>query len=485
MQKHITKIFLIPVAFLMLPNLASAEIYSVYALINFDDIQPNIGTSQLPNSSSVWQWNLDSYQNDIWTNTVSHDGTSDYIKRYSPPYNNDHMGWENFGFLEIDNTKAVKGNSLKYTITGGKNSNYPNGIGALVRNKSEYIALDRSTVINGIAGMPYLYLTNGTVGSNAFHQPLAAAKTNPSNNKFTFYIKGDPSLTIGLGGYDKAPWTTWSIGTFSGTGYTGGSHYYHDFAINGGQWTKLILGSYPDWNNAGFHPATQIVNYIPQFFGVYLANGNYTGTAMTPYSTWMDEFQFEYDNYAPQNSETINNIAIEYYPVTKIWEIGFRDKYWALNQSKASYELRYSFSPITNENWNSATPVHTQANPSFRIEDRTDGRFKRNNLSAYSSLWAQFKLMSSADEDIFLSNKRIYFAIKDISQDLNDLHKINPGLTGNLVGNGRDYINASSTFDYATDSQFLPYISRFFYDLPSDEIVDVVPPAAPTGLSIH
>ncbi|MDU0356360.1 hypothetical protein RS130_22905 [Paraglaciecola aquimarina] len=56
-------------------------------------------------------------------------------------YNNDHMGWTRYGYIDSDNSFAISGSSLKVTLTGGA---YPNQDGELshlgkpIFSKSDY-----------------------------------------------------------------------------------------------------------------------------------------------------------------------------------------------------------------------------------------------------------------------------------------------------------------------------------------------------------
>ena len=238
-----------------------------------------------------------------------------------------------------------------------------------------------------------------------------------------------------------------------------------------------------DWNNGGYAPASSIPGYVANVHGFYFAYGDYEGQFMTPHSYWLDEIQFETDSYAPQNEETIFDMAVGYEPASNTWQIGFNDKYG--NNSggaMSSYQIRYSFNPITNENWANATPGHILPYPHFGLEDRTDGGFQKANTYAYRAVWAKFKLASAADDSAFQASKHIYFAVKDISQNPNNLKQINPSLTGAMAGQGRDYAGNPTLYnDYANDVNNLPYIKRIDYVLPG-ATSDTTVPRSPAGL---
>jgi hypothetical protein len=487
---YLTKISIL---FLILSALSLniADAGSVYPAFSFDDLTVNANSDTLPQSSSAWQYNANTDYGadnlDRWLATSNNMA----FHRYVSWENNSHMGYPYYGFLEIDNLVAIKGNSLKATITGGNNAAHLNGVGLQISNKAEYIAQRNSTYTNAVVGNPYIYfVANKDWSPNV--PPQQTFPMAPTNvNRLTMYIKAPASVSADLGG--GRPIETWSIGSYSNKGPSGGSstggHFYHDIPIGGGGWAKLQLDNHPRYHNAGVFIHENILGYIPAITGFYVTGANYEGLGMTPYSIWIDEIQFEYDDYGPQNNETINSLSVSRNDSANTWEVGFYDKYMDqkyFNKGKAAYEMRYSFSPITNENWSSATPVSVQAYPNFGIEARTDGRFKRVEPSGYTNIWAQFKLTSAADDATFAASKHIYFAVKDVSQDPNNMRNINPGLTGTLAGQGRDYSGASDVFDdYTLDANNLPYIKRIDYVLGGAPAGDQIAPGAPGRLRIR
>ena len=470
------------VALLLSFGLANAG--TVTPIFSFDDMTVNANSDSMPQSSTAWnyvpntEYGADSL--DQWLSAK----TGMAFKRYVVWENNSHMGYPYYGFLEIDNQVSVKGNALKCTITGGNNVANLSGAGLKVSNKSQYVAQRNSSYKNAVVGDPYLYfLANNNWSPNA--PPQQTFPSVPSNaNRLTMYVKAPAGVSVDFG-YGR-PFETWSIGPFSNKAPNGGAstggHFYHDIPVGGGGWSKLQLDNHPRYHNSGGTIHANIPGYIPSITGLYITGANYEGQVMTPYSIWIDEMQFEYDDYAQQNNETINSLSVGYNDLANTWEVGFHDKYQDhvyFAKAKATYEIRYSFSPITNENWASATPANIQAYPNFGIEARADGRFKRVTNDDYQMVWSRFKLASAADDASFATNRHIYFAVKDVSQDPNNMRNINPGLTGTLVGQGRDYAGASNVFDdYATDAVSLPYIKRIDFALPgaSAPTVDITAP---------
>jgi beta-mannanase len=456
----------------LLLSFGMANAGTVTPIFSFDDMTVNANSNTLAQPSSAWSvapyndYGADNYEG--WKSTSNN--MSFY--RYVIWDNNSHMGYPYYGLLEIDNLVSLKGNALKCTITGGNNAANPSGIGLKVSNKSQYVAQKNSSYTNVVVGDPYLYfLANRNWSPNA--PPQQTFPMAPSNaNRLSMYVKAPAGISVDQGA--RRPQETWSVGPYSnkapGGGASTGGHFYHDIPVGGGGWTKLQLDNHPRYHNAGVTIQQSIPGYIPAITGFYITGANYEGQIMTPYSLWFDEIQFEYDDYAPQNNETINSLSVGYNDSANTWEVGFHDKYQDhvyYNKAKATYEIRYSFGPITNENWASATPASIQAYTNFGIEARTDGRFKRVSNDDYQMVWSRFKLASAADDATFAANKRIYFAVKDVSQDPANLRNINPALTGTLAGQGRDYSGASSVFnDYTTDAASLPYIKRIDFALP-------------------
>jgi Big-like domain-containing protein len=456
---------------------------TVSPVFNFDDMAVSSSGTTLPRSSSGWDYTPQT-QYQTGDDYGSRTNTNSWYT-YRPYYNTPNMGWEWYGFTEIDNQVSMNGNSLKITVTGGKSSVYPHGAGLNVCNKSGFLANDGpgySYPSNTIVGDPYIYFWANPDDYN----PATAKFSQASGaNRFSLYVKAPATVKVD-DNYHARPVDTWNFGSFL-SGQT--AHYYSYIGIGGGGWAKIQLDEHPTYyNGTSSYVQNRIANYwqnVTHFYFAEMSGDLYDGHSPVPYNIWIDSMQFEYDDYTPQNNETINDLAVIYNDsVDKTWEITFNDKYQdqiTYTKAKSSYELRYSFSPITNENWASATPANIQAyNGKWTMEARTDGRFKRIDNSAYTKVWASFKL-SSADQTAFESNPHIYFAVKDVSQAPNDLHNLNPELTGTLSGQGRDYTWASNIFtDYATDANNLPYIKRIDYELPDIPVVSAftIPPTS-------
>ena len=160
------------------------------------------------------------------------------------------------------------------------------------------------------------------------------------------------------------------------------------------------------------------------------------------------------------------------------FEVGFYDKYLQCLNNLTSYEMRYSFSPITSANWSSAIPVHVIPRSGFNNTDNYNGRITKNS-ECYQRVWAEFKL-SDVDQLTLNDGEKIYFAVKDVSQ-LNGNEQ-----TPAIAGKGRNYAENPENFDYASDQAALLLIKRFDYIITSDSLTtDTAPPAAPINVSVQ
>ena len=123
----------------------------------------------------------------------------------------------------------------------------------------------------------------------------------------------------------------------------------------------------------------------------------------------MDELE-AYKIGQPENDETIAGIGVGYDPSEKIFDISFSDKY-RCEQCSARYEVRYSFSPITNASYNSATLCEVI---NFRREQNNTNGIIHKPSNGYSQIWAALKVQE-ADNSQLIEGATVYFAVKDIS----------------------------------------------------------------------
>lgn len=485
---------------LLFVNLSHASV-STTVYISFDNF-PSTLKNQIPGSSLDWIYTsattnpqpgifMTSYDSCGWRSQTTYpapdNNVYDLFYRYNTTTNSNHMGFETYGFLEIDKKRAVKGKSLRYVVTGGKNSstcpdgnNGPapcNANGLEVKAKEHYLQYlgNNQNPVEGdrVIGHPYIYFAN-TSSSNS---PVPFQHSQ-GKNRLSLYIFLPEGLTNGSGGNGVPPYITVNIGPYDGVG----GHWYHQFTFQGGGWAHLIVDGHPQHNNAWSdaskypYPSSSLRDlggsYFNNMYRWYITAKPYEGLAAPPYSIWIDEIEFQLDNEV-QNNETICSPSIMLHPETKIFELGFMDKYKNTGYSHSTYEVRYSFNQITNANWELATPVKIQEDARFNILARSDGKFQKW-WPYYQQVWAPFRLQP-ADEKKLVSGKRIYFAIMDISQVGGDSLVPTDSLTGVSRKGGRDYENYPDKFDFAGDQAVLKKIKRIDYLVPKPYGIDLTP----------
>lgn len=477
-------------AFLVLGMYPADNARAIGVYQNFDNL-PVTGENEIPGDGGGWKYSSganntghDFYGSCGYWN--SNNGTvndiHEYFYFYVNNYNNEHMGYTSFQYIEIDNENTVKGNSLKVVVTGGKKE--INGtvvdLGNRLLNKQEYLdylSNGEDPVYYGPlkAGQPNMYFMNSTISGGDAPFPVAAGA-----NRYSFYLYIPDSVDNGVptSGGNRLD-DTFGTGPYTDIG----GHFYHNYYTRGGGWTHVIQDSHPQHNNAWGsaarypYPSYSIrdygTNYYNSMWRTYWAVYPITGIDIPNYSIWLDEMEYIYDP-EPQNNETINSPSVLYKPSTKSFEIGFYAKYKNNVNAKRTYQVRYSFSPINNSNWDSAQPVLMTGDNRFgdKVLSNTDGIVKKIN-SYYPGVWAPFKVIPE-DEVNLTPGTTIYFAIKDLSQNPNNLQQINP-----LYNNGTDYANHMSEFDFAGDAPALPLIKRIDYYIAGEPGDLTAPPSAP------
>lgn len=475
----------------------TSSLFATGVYFDFDDF-PVTGELEIP-SGGASGWTYSSVKTDtghtfyggsgFWRGDINQ--IHDYFQLSNlsgSSFNNPHMGWTTFNYFEIDNQVAVRGNSFKITVTGGRYGETPdeygdNSIlyGLPVTSKEDY--LDHINAGNDPVsserriGHPVVYFLRHNLG---FDEPFEQAA---GANRMSFYAYLPAGVDnmhhtgrtvrppLGTGPFSEI--TNSTIFPPSHPDYnpdpsvTMGGHWYDSFYTRGGGWTHFQSDGHPQHNN-GFsnaarypYPSRSVrnlgVEYFSTMFRNYITVAPYSGISTPKYNIWLDEKVFWHDA-EPQNGETINNISILFRDSIKEFEIGFNDKYKpGGGRGFATYEVRYSFAPITNANWNSATKVHMLGDPRFNnIHSNIDGIMRK--VSSYGTpIWAPFKLANSTDENLLTPGNTIYFAVKDVSQDPNNIR------LPREAGWGRDYINDADKFDFAGDEAALPLIKRIDY----------------------
>ena len=421
-------------------------------LVDFDEIAPSTMTT--PNTSNAaWTYSERGSGQDMWTSLTEIGSTGHFMTfyRYRNTANNDHIGWESWGYSDISNSFSRSGNSFHTRITGGKSSEFPDGSGAPIYGKQDFLDYVGDPNSGEDLGQPYFYFSTTSTDQSTIFPGASGA------DELSAYIYM-PSTVYVDSGADR-PIDNISFGPFlSGES----SHYYTRFGVNGGGWAHVIVDNHPQhkntWSSDDRTPydGYAIRSYAPEdfiqkFAHMYIALQD----TITPNDFYIDDLEFRVlSGETNQNFETLNSPAIAYYP-DEHFEVSIRDKYTNL-QSGVTIEGRYSFSPITNANWDSATLIDVQEySGGFTITEIASGQFRKTNRY-YKRIWAPFKVQS-ADQSLLTPGTTIYFAFKDV---------------GNLDGSGvptqscasfgcRDY--TSGNFDWAGDSAVLKNIRAIDY----------------------
>ncbi len=390
----------------------------------------------------------------------------------------DHMYGDTYGFLDIT-SNGHSGNALRDTITGGLATNSTNAacgspLGTQLYNRESYTGLSQ-VYTGGKIGHSYIYFKKAdTIGVSRNTAPYVASA---GSNRFSLYVYLPPTTSNGTGGYNNELQQTYQLGLFVDPSSTG-SHHYINFYTQGGGWAKYQVEETSNGDNSGDGATRYIPNFLQTIWQFYFTTLPYSGIATPPYEVKIDDIEFSADTYSPQNNETISNIAILYKDSTKTWEVSLNDKYKNAN-AMSTYEIRYAFSPITNENWGSATPATIIADSRFSIQARTDGKFQKW-WPYYQGVWAPFRL-SDTDTNSLSPGKIVYFAIKDISQ-VNNTSTPTDGINGywGVSKGGRPYNTDTANFNFTKDGPVLPLIKRISYSL---ALSTTAPIAAPKNVS--
>lgn len=363
---------------------------------------------------------------------------------YINGYNTDHMGWGNYGYFDVDMTGFTSGQSSgQFIVTGGAYDN--NGAVAYdgIQNysKEDYdILIEKgispvSTSERILKGSPSFYFIINENSYGKFESMQGA-------DQFSTWIYHPKGLKHGS---SSRPDITYSWYPFLDRA-NGGHYYHHSSNIALGGWTKIVFDAHPQHHNSGNHQSNggyrvggtdapgDGLDYFKRVakFAVRFSPPN----APAPWKLNMDNFEFiKSDGF--QNMETIAGIGVGHDPVSKIFDISFNDKYYC-GACTATYEVRYSFNPISNINFKSAKLVTIVQDETlnFTYTNGVKGQIKKPS-NGYANIWALFNIDES-DKDKLNIGAKIYFAVKDLSVrtysgvDAYDSEEINvPGL-GNI-----------------------------------------------------
>lgn len=340
--------------------------------------------------------------------------------------NNDHIGWMRYGYMQPDAVHGFSGSGLSLRFTGGAKSDGNGGVltqGAPIYDIDDY-ELAMNTDPSGVFATD-LMPESPTLYYKAIDTNASTLGIFPLANRFvmqTLYDR-EPSpykrYSRALDRNVSAPEKTLAWYPFIDSGK--GAHYYHH-ATNRryGGWMTSQFDAHPTHKNTGSVPLnggfkeggeSAPLDGVDYFRRIATFAVRYHGLAnsASPSSVVTDEWRSDYVQY--ENEETIANLSIAYDPDRGNFNVSFEDKYRCLT-CNATYEVRYSFSPINYGNWAQATPLEKVEN--FFIEDDKADKLIRKPNPGYNQLWA-YLVMPYADAMRFREGEAIYFAVKDVS----------------------------------------------------------------------
>jgi hypothetical protein len=330
-----------------------------------------------------------------------------------------------YGYLDINTQIPVRGTGcLQFVFTGGAYLNNDiieySGLELFYKKQFDaYLASGQSP-----------YATLPLFADEQFYVKFADSKTQPFDeaqwtDRLSVWIYL-PKCT-----HENSAFPIRTIQYYPYINTSEDDHYYHWLTnIGMGGWTHLLIDAHPQRNNTGA-PVDENGNPIP--YEYYRAGGHdYPGNSEAyfnqtvafairlqlgdfsfPTPVYLDHFTF-YKSNQPENDETISNIGVGYNPHTHEFDIGFCDKYRG-NGCHATYEVRYSFRPITNASYPKTKLCTVIQAPNLDFTYITDvkGQIKKP-VTGYNQLWGLLTL-EPEDEQNLKHGKKVYFAVKDVS----------------------------------------------------------------------
>jgi hypothetical protein len=241
-------------------------------------------------------------------------------------------------------------------------------------------------------------------------------------DRLDMYLKisgmGNPDFssgTISNANFHIGTYLCWDGG---GTGYpaacpneAGNAHFYHYLSIPDDMWLHVQLDRHPTHQRGKTEPNEpdndpMYDEYGKHYFenmNTFYAEIRYAQAGPTAY--WIDEVKL-WNQTQTENEDSIGSaVWVGYRPSTDKWEMGF-GSVWPGRPMKATFEVRYSTSPITNANYASATV----AEPEYR-ERGTTNTFTLSDNGWSKQAWTRFTI----PDEIEAANNKIYFAIRDVS----------------------------------------------------------------------
>lgn len=342
-----------------------------------------------------------------------------------PSYDSDHKGWMRYGVAFPDGKNSISGNALKMVFTGGRaedENGMPQDYGDDVRSYASY----KSKVA---AGSSSLYAERLLPGQPAiYYKPINSNVSTlgifPNSNRFITNVWMPPRADrhARYSRYDRSVSSpSQTIAWYPFIDSPKASHYYHH-ATNRpyGGWIKVEFDGHPTHNNAGpfndTHSFSQggrdapgdSVDYFKRIASFALRFHGIKGS-VSPTTVLTDDWERDFSPF--ENEETIANLGLGFDPEQKAFDVSLEDKY-RCGSCIANYEVKYSFAPIDNGNFDSAKSITKMEN--FFIEDDNEDNLLIKPNGGYNAVWGKV-FIEKADSQRFLDGEKIYVAVKDVT----------------------------------------------------------------------
>ena len=264
--------------------------------------------------------------------------------------------------------------------------------------------------------------------------------TDANTDRMSFYLKTTGMKDMPKDNRHDAIRTNFHVGTYlcwsgvgqvdypgSGTGKgcpyegPGNQHYYHYLSIESGAWIHVLLDQHPQHRRGtdvvGDNPSYILSqkNYFEHMNQFYMEI-RYAQPNATSMSVDEVEFYSTQDTAEPdQNNQSITSLWVGYWSQQNQWRIGFQDNSFTDegldDYTNSTYEVRWSTSPITNENYANATPIDFDLYAGSQYTGQSaKTSFRRANSwrrDAFNTFTIPADQLNGFDV--------IYFAVKDIS----------------------------------------------------------------------
>lgn len=345
---------------------------------------------------------------------------------YSRRNNSNPQGWPRFGTFVPGEYSGVTGDALGMVFTGGVGPDDKGGEVAYGVDVQSYDALLQAESAGGD-----IYASRNVPGAasiyyKALNNDVTTLGIMSKSNRFSLYVwyPADKERYVRYSRNDitapNAPPKTLAWYPFIDSARE--DHYYHH-ATNraSGGWIHYQFDAHPTHNNTGPYPDNHAYteggfdspndgrgyfDRVATFAVVFHA----VADKPSPYTVLTDDWHAFYQ--PDENEETISNVGAGYDPASKTFDISLEDKFRCHN-CNGSYEVKYSFEPINNDNYSEIKNVSFTENFFIEDDNAANNIIKPNNY--YNQVWARVGIPLS-DIKRFLSGERIYFALKDISK---------------------------------------------------------------------